>query len=207
MKILSFDIGTVNLAYCYLNYDQKIHKINIIEWNIINLKKQTNGSITPISLINLIQNKYKYFNSSDVILIENQSPQNSQMRIIQTILHTYFYTYDILENNTSNHQKVYICNPKDKYKDYVFEGKNTYYERKKASIVMATEYLTEICTNNAKNTLNEWIDNKQINKSSFYDDNDKNTQFLRQFVSYKKKDDLADSLLQIKAWICTSKLI
>ena len=36
MKLMSFDVGIKNLAYCIMEYDGV--KLNIIDWNIINLK-------------------------------------------------------------------------------------------------------------------------------------------------------------------------
>jgi len=37
MKLLSFDIGIKNLAYCMVEYAPDTKKLDIKEWNIINL--------------------------------------------------------------------------------------------------------------------------------------------------------------------------
>lgn len=37
MKILSFDIGILNLAFCLADYNEVTKQLNIIEWKIINL--------------------------------------------------------------------------------------------------------------------------------------------------------------------------
>lgn len=36
-KVLSFDVGIVNLAYCILEIDDEKHTFNIIKWDVINL--------------------------------------------------------------------------------------------------------------------------------------------------------------------------
>ena len=38
MKILSFDVGIKNLAYCYMNYENSL--IDIIEWDVIDLCRE-----------------------------------------------------------------------------------------------------------------------------------------------------------------------
>ena len=41
MKILSFDVGIKNLAYCLINYNNSENKFNIEKWDIINLCGET----------------------------------------------------------------------------------------------------------------------------------------------------------------------
>ena len=38
MKILSFDVGIKNLAYCL--FDLSDHSIKILDWNVINITNQ-----------------------------------------------------------------------------------------------------------------------------------------------------------------------
>ena len=37
MKILSWDIGIINLSYCIINYNEETKEKNILNWGIINL--------------------------------------------------------------------------------------------------------------------------------------------------------------------------
>ncbi len=37
MKVLSWDVGIINLAFCLIDYDQNTKKFKILDWDIINL--------------------------------------------------------------------------------------------------------------------------------------------------------------------------
>ena len=37
MKILSWDVGIINLSYCIIEYDESTKAKNIFKWGIINL--------------------------------------------------------------------------------------------------------------------------------------------------------------------------
>lgn len=238
MKILSFDIGTANLAYCYVDcigfvdfndsnehikdHNNIAYNINIIDWDIINLNEKLT-KICPYALINLFESKYMHLLDCDIVLIENQPPKNIKMKTIQTIIHTYFtmihyknnkiYINDNIMKTKQNQGKynemkrnsVYICQPRDKYCSLPPEQRNTYYKRKKMSIQMATKYLEEICANSFNNENND-NNNDDDNYCGKIDDKDEyfidvNTKYFTQFMDKHKKDDLADSLLQIKVFI------
>jgi len=47
MRILSFDVGIKNMAYCLLEMDSS--NISIIDWSIINLMDETSSHICTIS--------------------------------------------------------------------------------------------------------------------------------------------------------------
>ena len=44
MKILSWDVGIYNLAYCLIEYSEKTKNCKILDWNIINLRKDVDNS-------------------------------------------------------------------------------------------------------------------------------------------------------------------
>lgn len=219
MKILSFDVGIKNLAYCILNESKEIcdwNVINIIDTNTnmicscdnkcgtkckstasfyctdneskIGYCKKHSKNITD--LIPIVNKKIKkisvneiselLFNSLDqyptmlnvnTVLIENQPClMNPMIKTVQVLLYSYFVIKGKLDEQSSI-SKVQFINAKNKLSLYdgpIIEqmSTNKYTQRKKEGI--------EVC----KYVLN--------------DDDD----YLKFFLSHKKKDDLADSYLQ-----------
>jgi hypothetical protein len=72
MKILSFDIGIKNLAYCILNYNKETSDISIIDWNIINILQDECDKFKDICDIDCkFKSKYYcYRNGEPVVLCE-----------------------------------------------------------------------------------------------------------------------------------------
>lgn len=72
MKILSFDIGIKNLAYCILNYDKETKNIKIIDWNIINILQDECDKYKPTCDIdcNFKSKYYCYRNNEPVVFCE-----------------------------------------------------------------------------------------------------------------------------------------
>jgi len=206
MNLLSFDIGINNLAFCYGQYNPEIKKFNILKWNKINLEfcceEQCTQKIKYIDLLHetykckyhIIKNKlyHKHLKNKKKItaeliivklnkifknlqnikihitIIENQLGHKAQKnKQIQNYIEMYC-------NLKLNCKKIYNCHPKNKFfflnKKVLenYEKKNAY-KNKENIIMFILNYLKK-------------IDDK-IN--------------LNKIKIFKKKDDLADSLILI----------
>lgn len=115
MKLLSWDIGIYNLSYCILDENKKI-----IDWNIINLvdeniNKNNKGALfenIPVKL-----NTIPQLLDVDLVIIENQpSLKNPQMKSIQMIIYSYFLIYGKVINKKVN--RVEFCSASNKLKIY-----------------------------------------------------------------------------------------
>lgn len=152
--ILSFDVGQKNLAYC------KVDQSQIVEWNVISLP--TSG---VCGVVQALKTHFPLDDEIDTVVVEKQPSRNIKMRIIETILLSYFATLG---------KKVVSYSAKHKLGSVGKEikGKKNYTMRKKMSVVMCRTYLDahESATNRAL------------------------------FEKSKKKDDLADCLLQFLAY-------
>ena len=108
------------------------------------------------------------FKHVDTVLIEKQPSRNNKMRIVEALLQAYFVIRGKLDKD-SKISKVLIYSAKHKLGVNTAKGKTNYRERKKLSVERTKEYLTK--SNQA-------------------------AEHIEMFNKEKKKDDLADSLLQ-----------
>lgn len=177
MRICSWDVGIVNLAYCIMDISEpyNINHITILDWNIINIsesqktKQKGKTSANKIELETLVKNMYSKLRELDFtditeILIENQpSMLNPRMKTLSAILYGYFI---LMGKNThfmspSNKLKLH----KKRTKEVLDNSSNVKRSTKKLGI----QYCNELLVNNpAKILLN----------------------------NHKKKDDLCDAFLQ-----------
>ncbi len=195
MKILSFDVGIINLAYCIFDSNQS--KIN--HWGIIDLKvpefsaKIPSGQNKSIAKaandihVTLIKelDKLPYMLDVDYVVIEKQPSFNPKMRIIGGCLQSYFYIRGVVDKPTIS--SIEFFSPKHKLKcytgpDLVLESraKSKYTQIKKMGILIAKSKLDEF---------DESIDFKEL------------------FDKSKKKDDLADCYLQAITFCLFKKFI
>ena len=188
MKVLSFDVGIVNLAYCILDSETN----DIIHWEIIELTKKGNTFTAHIAssgiaelyltLINHLDQR-PHLLDTDVVVIEKQPSFNPKMRIVAGCLQTYFYIRGVVDRPTNPIKSVEFFSPKHKLKCYegpaldisrngkVVKGK--YAQTKKMGIEIARVKLEEY-------NQNKWVD--------FFEKN-------------KKKDDLSDCYLQALTYL------
>lgn len=224
MKILSWDVGIINLSYCILNYDEDTKEKSIFKWGIINLiddpimKKNMNLVFENIPKK---LNEYDFLLDVDAVVIENQpSLKNPKMKSIQMIVYSYFLMYGKVLNNQENKiNNIDFCNASNKLK--VYKGPPISLEdlkRKKKKVDEKPIINDFVEKENNQETIQETSEiivvepekkEKKSNKLSYTDKKKmavKHVQYflnenndienLNFFNDHKKKDDLADSYLQ-----------
>jgi len=174
VQLLSFDIGIVNMAYCYATIDNQ-KNLNLCNLNKIDLGLCKKSNIQKIidTTIDFLEHTINELNINQqekiIILIECQ--MTSIMRCIQTVINTYFKliakyeAYDIETIYVSPKHKLNIIN---KYDSKIASSS---YKQNKIDSIFFTKYLLE--------------------------NNYKNDNFLSIFSNMKKKDDISDAFLMI----------
>ena len=121
MKILSWDVGIINLSYCIIEYDEDTKENKILFWGIINLiddpimKKNMNLVFENIPK-KLHENNFLL--DVDAVVIENQpSLKNPKMKSIQMIVYSYFLIFGKVLNENKIKQ-IDFCNASNKLKVY-----------------------------------------------------------------------------------------
>jgi hypothetical protein len=166
MKVISIDVGIKNLSYVILK-DTKI-----FDWAILNIEPKKNASLCETMVYTLDEHLEKFV-SCDHVIIEKQPSRNNKMRIVEGLLNAYFVIKGKCDKS-STINKVITFSAKHKLNDHIkkmknFVGKGGYTARKKLSVEFTKQFLTE-------HEQDDWV-HKTFNAS-------------------KKKDDLADCLLQ-----------
>ena len=82
MKILSFDVGIKNLAYCITNNEV------IEKWEVLDIT--ANAKESNCAKLVTILDTCEGLLDCDLVLIEKQPSKNNKMRIIEGLLNAYF---------------------------------------------------------------------------------------------------------------------
>ena len=184
MKVLSFDVGIVNLAYCIIetsdgnNYGNGSNNIKITNWENISMENTKDQCVFHTNLINNLDSRSQLLDKIDIVLIEKQPSFNPKMRIVSGCLQTYFYIRGVIDSEYKV-KMIRFISPKLKFNCYTgpeiqVTGKKKYTRTKKMGV--------EIC----KFKLKEHSESDDI---------------IKLFESSPKKDDLADSYLQALSYI------
>jgi len=127
MKVLSWDVGIYNLSYCILEQNNEDKEdIKIIDWDIVNLvDNEEMKKNRPLLFENIPKKLYEkpQLLDVDLVVIENQpSLKNPQMKSIQMILYSYFLILGKVigngDNTTGYIQKIDFCSASNKLKVY-----------------------------------------------------------------------------------------
>jgi len=221
MKLLSWDVGIYNLSYCILEKNDENKEIKIIDWNIVNLvdseKMKKDRNLLFENIPRKLHELPQLLNV-DCVVIENQpSLKNPQMKSIQMILYSYFLILGkVIGNNTNIYiENIDFCSASNKLKVYdgpkiILPEKNTKNKKLKNEIInnidnqeLKIENNDEINDENnnvekkIKSSSLKYADKKRlaIEHALYYLKKDQNN-YIDFFNNHKKKDDLADSFLQ-----------
>jgi len=150
-----------------------INNDQILHWKVFSIDPSLEKSLTdgPTHLIKILDTMPELLRTH-LVLIEKQPSRNNKMRVIEALLHAYFIIKGT-SSDLSTIKKVIIYSAKHKLGSETVRGKKGYSERKKLSVQRAKEFIERT---------HQAADMKHI------------------FNSSKKKDDLADSLLQALAF-------
>ena len=220
MKLLSWDVGIYNLSYCILEKKED-NTIEILDWNIINLvdneEMKKNRNLIFENIPRKLHEIPQLLNV-DYVVIENQpSLKNPQMKSIQMILYSYFLILGKVigngDNSTSYINSIDFCSASNKLKIYdgppiilgkpIKKNKNNNKDIDKQNIEnQSTDNNQDIEIQNdeinktKKNTI-KYADKKKLAiEHAKYFLKDQNPSYLSFFNDHKKKDDLSDSFLQ-----------
>ena len=179
MYIISFDIGIKNMAYCIGNFINNEFKINKLEKIDLNCK---NNNIQMIidSTIEFLDYISSDFLKDEKIIILIECQMTSKMKIIQTVINTYYKLINKYENVEI--ETIYLS-PKHKLnliKNYITQIPDSIINNK----IVNDKY--------KQNKLDSIIFSKWILENIY-----KNDDILEYFNSLKKKDDISDALLMV----------
>lgn len=188
--VLSFDIGIKNLAYCLFCYDPCSLEFDfeIIDWNILDISITEKKNVIDCQSDKLFQTLHDTFGDKEInyVVIENQPVlKNPVMKTVQIMVYSYFKIRKMLQEeiegvsmvNAGNKLKFafnvlqpFLTNDTDEFNDIPtsINSKTKYKDTKNASIQYVRALLSK----------------KDHTKQQTY------------FDQFKKKDDLADTLLQ-----------
>lgn len=176
-QFVSFDVGTSNMGFCRLGFDRD-RKMIVREWKVISLScgGQETIQLSAVCLIETFKTLFPLGSFVDqtttTILIEDQPPKNDKTFALSFCISTFFtMRFPTLA--------VYFVNSKSKLK--LCDDLMVFPTRSYAANHSANKSISKQATQVVLNTCNL-------------------SHTLTWFNKQRKRDDLADSFLQILAW-------
>lgn len=180
-RLLSWDVGIINMAYCLLEKDAS-GCVRITEWDVFDLtsggkKKKRLPPLDKlrcalIDKLEMLQNECDTFKDLDEVIIESQPAQ--RMKIMAGCLYDYFYIRGWVDGKKRT--KVQFVSPRMKLCTNTRAETCTYTQRKKLAIHNCQEMIAPY------------------------------SHYTKLFNKHKKKDDLCDSMLQGFQYIASKDL-
>ena len=183
MKILSWDVGIINLSYCIIDFNEESKEKNIIKWGIINLIENPEMKKNMTLVFENIPKKLhenEFLLDVDGVVIENQpSLKNPKMKSIQMVVYSYFLMYGKVLNINENKIKfIDFCNASNKLK--VYKGPIILIENLKKKKVKNNSLIMDFVENNES----EKEENNESEKEEIKNEN-KETQLKEKKKSNK----------------------
>jgi hypothetical protein len=195
MRVLSIDTGIRNLAYTVLEFTSDTNQYpKVVDWNVMDVTDQMNvKNIWKLSFEHLTEQLLLRLMETfadlefDYVLIEAQPKKNQKMKAVSTILFSYFNMQKLMYGSIKHVRMVsargklrvtnHLCNEPTTLQSKHRKPKTTYPQRKHESVQLVQKYMPALCSDH----------------------------FNQLFYATKKKDDLADCLLQA-IYYCTHQL-
>jgi len=187
-RVLSFDVGTKNLAYAHVEVQEEGDAApitRVLAWGVIDVTEFDGGSVggRPASVVRSVLRAlhsdplFSDPDEWDVVLVENQpSLKNPSMKTVQVAINAFFEMY-IQQRGADDQKHVVLVNARNKVSDIVSRT-STYKERKRASVEACTAMLDAMDgAEDARETLR----------------------------TSKKKDDLCDAFMQANWYCCNQR--
>jgi len=188
-RILSFDVGTKNLAYAHVEVQEEGDAspiTRVLAWGVIDVTEFDGPGPVGGRPASVVRSVLRALHSDpmfsdpdewDVVLIENQpSLKNPSMKTVQVAINAFFELY-IQQRGADDTKHVVLVNARNKVNDIVPKS-STYKERKRASV--------EACT-----AMLDAMDGAEVARETL--------------KTSKKKDDLCDAFMQANWYCCNQR--
>lgn len=180
-KIVSFDIGLKNLSYCIIGKDGKI-----IDWDNVDIYHKDPGKQGE-KLWKMLQKIINDSNTNDNYEVVIEKQMAARMKRIESYVFMYFL--DRKMKGSSNISKVTLFHAKHKLK---------YYDKQPNDLPLGNKkYASKYANNKYKG--------KEQCRVIIHREGEQDIEFIKKYKSSKKKDDLADSFLQGRAYLKMKK--